>query len=200
MRKGELTRQNILDRAVRVAGLVGLEGLTIGKLAEELKLSRSGLFAHFRSKEILQVQILENASQFFVETVIRPALQAPRGVARVQSLFEGWIRWIKDDKNAGGCIFIAASAEMDDRPGVVRDRLVEIQSEWFKTRSRIAKTGVDQGHFLSHLDCDQFAHDMQSLILGYHYSAKLLRDPLAEERTRKAFRALVSQSSQENRN
>ncbi|HEX4924892.1 MAG TPA: TetR/AcrR family transcriptional regulator [Bdellovibrionales bacterium] len=195
MGKGELTRQNILDRAVGLAGLLGLDGLTIGRLADELGLSRSGLFAHFRSKETLQIQVLENAANQFTETVIRPSLQAPRGLPRVQSLFEAWVRWFKDLDKSGGCIFIAAAVELDDRPGPVRDRLVEIQREWFQTRARVVRTGVEQGHFKPDLDCDQFSLEMNNIMLGFHYMARLLDDPRAEERARKSFRTLIENST-----
>ncbi|MEQ1876383.1 MAG: TetR/AcrR family transcriptional regulator [Bdellovibrionia bacterium] len=193
MGKGELTRQTILDRAVGLAGMLGLEGLTIGRLADELNLSRSGLFAHFRSKEALQLQVLSTAALQFTDGVIRPAVQAPRGLPRVQSLFEQWLMWLKDGK-AGGCIFIATAVELDDKPGPVREALVDIQREWAKTRARVAQTAVDQKHFRKNLDCDQFAFDMNSIILGYHYSARLLEDGKAEERARRAFRTLTEQS------
>jgi AcrR family transcriptional regulator len=195
MGKGDLTKQSILDRAVSLAGMLGLEGLTIGRLAEELQLSRSGLFAHFRSKEKLQKQVLAAAALQFTDGVIRPSLRAPRGLPRVQSLFEGWLSWLKDDKNSGGCIFIATAVELDDKPGPVRDALVEIQKEWFRTRVRVVQTGVDQKHFRKNLDCAQFAHDMHSVMLGFHYAARLLGDTKAEERTRRAFRTLIEQST-----
>lgn len=195
MGKGDLTRQFILDRAVGLAGLLGLDGLTIGKLADELGLSRSGLFAHFRSKETLQIQVLDNAALQFTETVIRPSLQSPRGLPRVQSLFEAWLRWFKDLHTTGGCIFIAAAVELDDKPGPVRERLVEIQREWFETRARVARTGVEQGHFKPDLDCEQFSLEMNNIMLGLHYMDRLLGDPRAEERARKAFRTLIENSS-----
>ncbi len=199
MGKGELTKQSILDRAVSLAGLVGLDGLTIGKLADDLKLSRSGLFAHFKSKETLQKEVLANAALHFTDGVIRPALQAPRGLPRVQSLFDMWLSWLKAGGSAGGCIFIATAVELDDRPGAVRDALVEIQREWFRTRVRVVQTGIEQGHFKKNLDCEQFAHDMNSLMLGFHYSSRLLNDPKSEERARRAFRQLIEQSAQKQR-
>jgi len=180
---------------VGLSGLLGLEGLTIGRLADELKLSRSGLFAHFRSKETLQLQVLSTAALQFTDGVIRPAVQAPRGLPRVQALFERWLMWLKDG-NSGGCIFIATSVELDDKPGPVREALVSIQREWAKTRARIAQTAVDQKHFRKNLDCEQFGHDMMSIILGFHYSARLLGDAKAEERARRAFRELIERSSQ----
>lgn len=117
MRKGELTHQTILETAVRLASRVGLHGLSIGGLAEELSLSKSGLFAHFKSKTELQVQVLEAATAAFTERVIRPALGQPRGEPRVRALFDGWLTWDRDKYLEGGCIFVAAAAELDDVPG-----------------------------------------------------------------------------------
>jgi AcrR family transcriptional regulator len=130
MRKGEQTRAAILDRAVQLASAVGLEGLTIGRLASEAALSKSGLFAHFASKEALQVQTLERAAERFVEVVVKPGLAARRGEPRVRELFERWLRWPAEVPQPGGCIFVAASAELDDRPGPARDRLAQLQRDW----------------------------------------------------------------------
>src|SRR5690242_13771922 len=126
MRKGEATHQAILSRAMILASRIGLEGLTIGKLASDLRLSKSGLFAHFQAKEKLQIQVLDTAANAFLEGVIRPALQAPRGEQRVRKLVENWLEWAKHKNEDGGCIFVSAAAELDDRPGVVRDHLVKL--------------------------------------------------------------------------
>src|SRR5437667_155961 len=123
LRKGELTRQAIVEHAARMASRIGLEGLTIGALAEELKLSKSGLFAHFKSKEALQLQALEFGIGRFVDTVVRPALAAPRGEPRVRALFERWVDWPRASGLAG-CMFVALSTELDDRPGGVGARPV----------------------------------------------------------------------------
>src|SRR5687768_6462623 len=116
MRKGEATRQVILDHAATLASEVGLEGLTIGSLAEALNLSKSGLFAHFRSKEALQVQVLEHVAARFVERVVKPALRAPRGEARLRALFDNLLEWPKIEAFPGGCPIIAATSELDSRP------------------------------------------------------------------------------------
>src|SRR3989442_440998 len=116
MRKGEQTREAILVHALRLATKVGFEGLTIGRLADDLELSKSGLFAHFKSKENLQVQVLEMASRRFIDEVIKPALGAPRGERRVRALFERWMQWEASPSLPGGCPFMAASTEPDDRP------------------------------------------------------------------------------------
>jgi AcrR family transcriptional regulator len=191
MGRGADTRQTILGRAAQVASLVGLEGLTIGALAEELELSKSGLFAHFHSKEALQVETLRFAAQLFIDSVIRPALKARRGEPRVRALFERWLEWAQADTLRGGCLFVAASTELDDREGPARRELVRQQKDWLAFLSTVAGGAVTEGHFRSQLDTEQFAHDVYGVMLACHHSRRLLRDPRAEERARRAFDALV---------
>lgn len=192
MKKGDHTRQAILGRAVELASQLGLEGLTIGNLAERLQLSKSGLFAHFRSKEALQIQVLDAAAQKFIDLVVKPAVQAPRGEARVRALFERWLVWSTSEIMPGGCVFVGASFELDDRPGPVRDRLVRLQKDWFETRKRIFQTAIDAGHLRSDADAEQLAQDLFSIALGCHYARRLLQDPKAELRARRAFESLLT--------
>lgn len=191
MRKGEETRQAILSRAAGLASQVGLEGVTIGRLAGALELSKSGLFAHFNSKEALQVQILRYASQLFVDRVIRPALKTPRGEKRVRALFDRWLDWARADLSKGGCLFVAAATELDDREGAVREELVRQQRDWLELIANVARTGVDLGQFDPELDADQFAHDLNGVMLAYHHARRLLRDPKADSRARQAFEGLL---------
>src|SRR5216110_1068336 len=116
MSKGERTKTAILEHATGLASQVGLTGLTIGVLADDLDLSKSGLFAHFQSKEALQLQVLEFAAERFVATVVRPALSTPRGEPRVRAMFENWLKWPKESALPGGCFFVAAAVELDDQP------------------------------------------------------------------------------------
>ena len=191
MSKGEITRQAILDKATAVASQAGLEGLTIGKLADELELSKSGLFAHFGSKESLQVAVLENAAERFVEIVVKPALRAPRGEPRLRALFEYWSLWPKKSRMPGGCVFVAAAVELDDRPGPARDCLVRQQRDFLNLIAATAKSAIAEGQFRKDLDVEQFAHDFYAVMLGYHHAFRLLRDPRAEKRATRAFEALV---------
>ncbi len=191
MSKGEVTRQAILDRATAVASAAGLEGLTIGKLAEELELSKSGLFAHFGSKECLQVAVLENAAARFVEIVVRPALKAPRGEPRLRALFAHWSLWPKKSRLPGGCVFVAAAVELDDRPGPARDCLVKQQRDFLGLLATTAKSAIAEGQFRKDLDVEQFAHDFYAIMLGYHHAFRLLRDPRADKRAARAFESLV---------
>src|SRR5262245_60734844 len=126
MSKGEETKQSILRHAVKVASTDGLSGLTIGRLAEDLQLSKSGLFAHFKSKEQLQIDTVRAATDLFVTEVITPALKAPRGEARCLALVQEWLKW---GRRKGGCFFMAAAAELDDKPGPVRDAVSQAFSD-----------------------------------------------------------------------
>jgi AcrR family transcriptional regulator len=192
VKKGDATRATIVEHGVELARQIGLEGLTIGRLASDLGLSKSGLFAHFRSKEALQIQVLDAAAERFVEEVVRPAVKHPRGEPRMAILFDNWLAWTKTSSGRGGCLFVAAAAELDDRPGAVRDRLVELQKGWLETVAIVFRTGVAEKHFRDDLDPDQFAHDLYSVMLGFHHAARLLQDPRAEERAHEAFERLLS--------
>jgi AcrR family transcriptional regulator len=189
--KGERTRTAILDRATGLASQLGLTGLTIGALADDLKLSKSGLFAHFQSKEALQIDVLDHAAQRFTETVVRPALHESRGTARLQALFDRWIAWERDVALPGGCIFVAATAELDDRPGPVRDRLVALQRDWINVLATSFRKGIESGHFRRDADPEQFAQDMYGVMLALHFHSRLMSDPGAEARARRAFAALL---------
>ncbi len=190
MRKGELTRQAILGRAVSLASEVGLDGLTIGRLADDLALSKSGLFAHFQSKEALQVQVLDAAAERFLEVVVRPALKAPRGEPRLRALFEYWLAWPQAVPQPGGCLFVAAAVELDDRPGPARDALVRMQRDWLDTLATAVRAAVTEGHFGPATDPEQFAFELYGIMLGCHHAARLLRDPRALTHARVAFDAL----------
>jgi AcrR family transcriptional regulator len=190
--KGDQTRGAILHEASRIASRVGLEGLTIGTLASQAQLSKSGLFAHFRSKEALQLQVLEYARDHFVRRVVRPALAAPRGEPRVRELFERWLGWARGDALPGGCLFITAAAEFDDQPGPVRDQLVRDQQDWMDTIARVFRTGIETGEFRAECSPEQFAQDLYGVMLAFSHSSRLLRDPQAEVRARRAFEALLT--------
>jgi AcrR family transcriptional regulator len=186
--KGAATREAIVDRAIELARRVGLEGLTIGRLADDLDLSKSGLFAHFRSKEALQVQVLDGAAARFVAMVLEPAVKAPRGEPRMRMLFERWLDW---ERRPGGCVFVQAAVDLDDRDGPARDRLVELQRQWLDAIATTARGAVREGHWRADVDPLQFAHDLNGIILAYHHAARLLRDAAAETRARAAFEALI---------
>jgi len=189
--KGDETKLAVLDQAVEVARRVGLSGLTIGSLAEQAQLSKSGLFGHFRSKEALQLQVLEHARARFEEAVARPALRAPRGEPRVHELFDRWLQW---DAMPGGCPFVAAATEFDDQPGAVRDRLVRDERDLFDMIATIVRSGIAEEHFRADVDPDQFAQDFYGVILACHHVTRLLGDRRAETRARRAFETLLAKA------
>jgi len=189
--KGQRTHSAILEHATGLASRLGLTGLTIGLIADDLRLSKSGLFAHFRSKEALQIQVLEHAAWQFVERVVRPALREPRGEPRLRALFEGWLAWDTSGSLPGGCVFAQAASELDDRAGPVRDRLVQLQRRWIDVLMTSVDLGVAAGRFRPGTDAEQFAQDMYGVMLAFHHAWRLLGDPRAETRARRAFDALL---------
>lgn len=188
--KGERARRAILEEALQLASVVGLDGLTIGTLADRLGRSKSGLFAHFGSKEALQQAIIETGVQRFTATVVRPALVRPSGVECVRALFEGWIRW-SGEETAGGCLFVTAAVEFDDRPGPVRDQLAELHRQWLGVIEGAATRAVAAGDFRSDLDEAQFSHDFHSILLGFNQARRLVRDPDAGTKAQRAFERLL---------
>ena len=183
MKKGETTRETILRHAVGLASRVGLSGLSIGRLAQELDLSKSGLFSHFHSKEALQIR--------FVENVVKPALEAPRGTPRIQGLFDRWLAWSQSDPLSGGCFFVAMVTDLDGRPGPSRDLLVRLQRSWMDFLADLVRSVVREGRFRPDTDPEQFANDMYGVMLAYHHASRLLDDPAAEARARRALATLV---------
>jgi len=193
MGKGEETKQAIVDEALELVSTVGLEKLTIGALAGATGMSKSGLFAHFRSKEQLQLQVLAEARERFIEIVIAPALKKPRGEARLRAIFESTMKqWERD--LPGGCIFHAVSAELDDQPGPARDYLVETQRDYADTLRRAAEIAVEEGQFRKDLDLDQFVFELGSITAAYHHFGRLLGDPAAEQRAHNMFEGLLARS------
>lgn len=187
MTKGEETRAHILREALSLASTIGIEGVTIGKLADHVGMSKSGLFAHFASKDNLAIAILDEAVDRFIAIVVSPALKRPRGEPRVRALVENWIGWAQADFQPGGCIFLSASVELDDRPGPARDRLVASQKDWVQTLATAARIAVQEKHFRKDLDCDQFAIDLVAAAYGQAILGRLFSDPKLDARLRKAF-------------
>ena len=191
MNKGADTRERIVQSALRAASLAGLGQLTVGSLAKQLRLSKSGLFAHFGSKEQLQIAVLEEAQRRFVETAGRPAFLQPRGERRVRALFENYLAWTNLDQLPGGCVYITAVVEFDEQPGPVRDAVFAAQGEWAKTLARCAELAKEVGDFRQDLDCATFAFELQGVFYALHHYRHLLKDPKWETRARNAFERLI---------
>lgn len=191
MSKGTLTRERIVEAALQLASVDGLGGITIGRLASDVGLSKSGLFAHFGSKEELQLAVLSSATEKFTETVVRPALAAPRGEPRVRALFERWLQWERHESIPGGCVFMQLSAELDDHPGPARDALVVSQRRWLDALARAAEIAIEEAHFREDLDTRVFAFQLYGVLCSYYNLKRLLRDEYAEETARAAFESLT---------
>jgi AcrR family transcriptional regulator len=191
MAKGEKTKIKILEKAASLASVCGLEDMSIGELAKATGLSKSGLFAHFNSKENLQTQVVQWVAEMFTEQVMRPAFNEPRGIPRIRAIFENWKDWIDGDSLPGGCIMIASSTEFDDKPGAVRDEIVSMMSDLLQSLTRTARIAVEEGHFKADADPGQFAFEFESLLHGYHFLQRLLKDPDSRKRSDIAFERLV---------
>jgi len=195
MSKGEHTRAAILDAALAQASKAGFESLTIGSLAEQAGLSKSGLYAHFGSREELQVAAIEAAAARFTEIVFLPALKARRGLPRLRALFDRWLDWTVRGGLTHGCPMHAAAVEFDDRPGPVRDAVVEHFARLERELGRAVELAVEQGHLRADLDVGQFVFDMLGMIFAYHHGARLFDVARAESRVRVAFERLVAAAS-----
>lgn len=182
--KGVRTRESILRVAVDLASVEGLEGLTIGRLADELKMSKSGLFAHFGSKEELQLATIEMAREIFVEHIIRPALAAPEGMERLLKLCQGWLRHVEGKVFKGGCFFTAASLEFDSRTGPVRDSIADAMKTWLSTLARAVDAAKKARHLKASVDPEQFAFEIYSLAMGANWALQLLDDRNAMKKAR----------------
>jgi len=186
--QGERTRKAILETAVHIASAEGLEGLTIGSLAQELSMSKSGLFAHFGSKEELQVATVEAAREIFIREVIKPAFEATQGLLRLWKLCDIWLAYVQSGVFRGGCFFAAVAAEFDSRPGPVRDRIAEIMKEWLSTLRNAIVEAQNAGHLDQAIDATQLAFEFNSLELGANWAFQLYGDMRAFKRAREAIR------------
>ena len=176
--RGLKTRRAILRKAVNIASLEGLEGLTIGKLAATLRISKSGLFAHFGSKEDLQCAVVDEARDIFVAKVVRPAAQL-RGLRLLRALCKNWLSYGEQKVFPGGCFFSAASLEFDDRPGPVRDRIVGLMKKWLGNLERAARDAQSAAEIRKDVDVRQLAFAIQALAMGGNWSSRLFRDQSA---------------------
>ncbi|HXN22529.1 MAG TPA: TetR/AcrR family transcriptional regulator [Candidatus Dormibacteraeota bacterium] len=182
--RGLRTREAILARAVDIASIQGLEGLTVGSLATQLKMSKSGLFAHFGSKEDLQLATVELARQIFIKKVTRPAIAAPRGMPRLWGLLEYWLALVEKRVFQGGCFFSAASFEFDSRRGVVRDRIAAIMHEWIGAITRAVCEAQKAGHLDTKVDPTRLTFEIHGIAMGAHWAHQLLDDKHAYFRAR----------------
>ncbi len=191
LHKGQQTRAAILDAALGLASHMGLEGLSIGALAEVTQMSKSGVFAHFGSREELQISVVREYHARFEEEVFYPAIREPRGLPRLRALFERWIRRVSVELDSG-CIYISGAVEFDDRPGPVRDALAGMVRAWHAALERAIAMAVDEGHLKPDTDPTQMLFELHGLILALHHDARFLRIPGALDRARAGFERTLS--------
>ncbi len=191
MLKGQQTKAAIVDAAMGLATHLGLEGLSIGVVAEVTQMSKSGVFAHFGSREELQISVVREYFNQFEQEVFYPALEAPRGLPRVRVMFDNWMRLMVGEEQAG-CIFISGAAEFDDRPGPVRDALASSVKTWLTAVRRAIAQAREMGHLPADSDEHQIAFELHGLILALHYEARFLKDAGSSDRTMAGFNHILA--------
>lgn len=191
LRKGEQTRAAILDAALELASREGLEGLTIGVLADRIGMSKSGVFAHFGSREDLQIDVLKVYNHQFELEVFYPSLREPRGLPRLQSLYRRWVDRVSLEI-ASGCIYISGAVEYDDRPGPIRNHLVDMVNNWQQALQRAAQQAIDEKHLRANTDAKQLVFEMYGLVLALHHDARFIRSPGSVARAHTGFQRLIA--------
>ena len=190
LHKGQQTRAAILDAALALASQMGLEGLSIGALAEVMQMSKSGVFAHFGSREELQISVIREYHARFEDEVFFPAVREARGLPRLAAMFERWVRRVSQEIDSG-CIYISGAVEFDDRPGPVRDALAAMVQAWHSALERAIRIAIEEGHLRPDTDAQQMLFEIHGLILALHHDARFLRQPGALDRARKGFARIV---------
>ena len=190
LRKGEQTHSAILDAALDMASRQGLEGLTIGLLADKMSMSKSGVFAHFGSREDLQIAVVKRYHDQFEQEIFYPAMKQPRGLPRLRTLFTGWVRRVTLEITSG-CIYISGAVEYDDRPGAIREELVDMVRTWQGSLRRAVQQAIDEGHLRADIDPDQMVFEMYGLVLALHHDARFIQRPGSEKRAQAGFERLI---------
>ncbi len=190
LQKGKQTKQVIVDAALGLATQIGLEGLSIGAVAEVTQMSKSGVFAHFGSREELQISVVREYYALFFNDVFSPAMNEPRGLPRVRALFGNWMKRVAVELQSG-CIFISGAVEFDDRPGPVRDALASSVDTWLAALYRAIVQAKEEGHLQQEADEEQMAFEIHGLILALHYEARFLKKAGALARTHTGFESIL---------
>lgn len=190
MRKGELTRATILDVALNLASRDGLEGLTIGLLAEKMHMSKSGVFAHFGSREDLQIEVVKLYHSHFEQEVFYPSMKEARGLPRLRAMFSRWITQVTVEI-ASGCIYISGAVEYDDRPGAIREELAIMVRAWQGALRRCVLQAIEMGHLRADTDSGQMVYEMYGLVLALHHDARFLKMPSSGQHAQIGFERLL---------
>jgi AcrR family transcriptional regulator len=194
MATSNTTRQRILDTGLAMASQSGLEAVTLGVLASNVGMSKSGLFAHFHSKEAVQLSLLEHSERFAAPVVFEPAMKVPEGLPRLKALVANWFGWALRAGLPGGCPVAAGLFEYDDVEGLVHDKIQEIEARWRGLLSTLAAQAIQQGHLRRDLNIDQFVWELCGIYLSHHVSARFLKSPDADKRAQIAFAALLARA------
>ncbi len=188
--KGEMTRAAIVEAALALASHKGLEGLSIGAVAELAGMSKSGVFAHFGSRDELQISVIRAYHERFRQEVFEPAMREPRGLSRLAALFERWLRRFSSEMESG-CLYISSAVEFDDQPGPVRDAVEAMVRDWHEALERAIHQAVAEGHLRSDTDTGQLLYELHGLILALHHDIRFLRASAAPDRARRGFQRLI---------
>ena len=172
----------------------GLTGVTLGVLADQVGMSKSGLFAHFRSKEDVQIELLSHMAEFAMAHVVEPSMKVGEGLPRLQALVRNWFGWAQRAGLPGGCPVAAGLFEFDDVEGRVRNKILEMEGQWRLTLTELVQRAVELGHLRRDLDVDQFVWDLCGIYLGHHAAHRFLRSADADRRAQTAFQALVDRA------
>lgn len=194
--KGQQTKAAIVEAALGLASQIGLEGLSIGALAEIAGMSKSGVFAHFGSREELQISVIREYHTRFEADVFYSAMQKPRGLPRLQALFDNWMVQTSAEIDSG-CIYISGAVEFDDRSGPVRDALASSVASWQTALRRAVELAQVEGQLSTQSDAHQIAFEIHGLILALHYEARFLRNPSATDRARRGFAHILDRYAQD---
>ncbi|MDQ5896660.1 MAG: hypothetical protein RLZZ592_986 [Pseudomonadota bacterium] len=189
--KGQQTRASILDAALNLASQKGLEGLSIGLLAETTGMSKSGVFAHFGSREELQISVIREYHARFEDEVFYPSLREPRGLPRLEVMYRRWLKRVSVEVDSG-CIYISGAVEFDDRPGPVRDALADMVRTWHTGLVRAITLARDEGHLHADTDPRQMLFELHGLVLALHHDARFLRTPGALQRAEQGFQNMLA--------
>jgi AcrR family transcriptional regulator len=188
------THQRILEQGMALISEAGLEGVTLGVLAAQVGISKSGLFAHFRSKQEVQIELLQHTAQFANARVVVPAMRAEKGLPRLNALVANWFGWAQRAGLPGGCPVAAGLFEFDDVAGAVRDQILEMESAWRRLLTQLVREAVECGHLAAELEVEQFVWELCGIYLGHHAAHRFLRSADADRRARIAFEALLQRA------
>jgi AcrR family transcriptional regulator len=189
------TRDRILENGLALMSQAGLAGVTLGVLADQVGMSKSGLFAHFKSKEEVQIALLEHSAEFAAARVVLPAMQAAEGLPRLKALVENWFGWTRRAGLPGGCPVAAGFFEFDDVEGPVRNKILEMEGEWRKLVTGLVRQAMACGHLRRDLDADQFVWELGGIYLSHHAAYRFLRSKDADRRAATAFEALLARAA-----